>query len=669
MSSDIDSQYNGTYGGYDDTIGVVTRIDSSTNIVSGDVYFKYKDHSDEKIYFDQMFSFIIINPHAESSGNAFEISGDMNFFQYTTLTGKLSISLDDNSSSLVMELQDKLSQRFPTISNINIEKFSNYYRTINLEIDHMEGTKLPDEFDTSSVSDKPSDLPNQKISIQSIYAKAGINMHISPNQNTIPSSPNALWDDSELHAIMEQNMYEYPNYPSWRLYLLIATNYEDPNVLGIMYDSNDKYPRQGSAVFYAHPLINGSDTPEKKREYLFTAVHELGHALNMYHSFHKGIDGVVYGIPVPQSLSFMNYPHLYPYGSIPPQGWNGEHEFWSKFNFRFDQSELIHLCHHDYYEVIPGGYEFGSEGHYSVNNKKNLRFVDSLKEENLISSVPLELTIRSKKPFDLGEQVIVEAKLKNISNRTLQVFSSLNLKHGFLRIMITGPDGQTQKCSPLIIRCGKFEFIALDSGKSIYEDIYLNYGKNGFYFKQPGIYKIQGMIEFAGSFILSEIHEITILDTDSNREKNLLLDLFDRMQGHYLYLKGSDYLLDAENMLSKIKLQIPDSNVSKFIEFYKGSRLKKNFKTIQKGSVHTRKADSVNALKELTSAVKENSEGKIVFSNVLLNNIMSGMSDLQISLEQTTGAKDTIKQLIDILNHRKVSPNVIGNLETKYDNI
>ena len=84
MSSDIDSQYNGTYGGYDDTIGVVTRIDSSTNIVSGDVYFKYKDHSDEKIYFDQMFSFIIINPHAESSGNAFEISGDMNFFQYTT---------------------------------------------------------------------------------------------------------------------------------------------------------------------------------------------------------------------------------------------------------------------------------------------------------------------------------------------------------------------------------------------------------------------------------------------------------------------------------------------------------------------------------------------------------------------------------------------------------
>lgn len=660
------------YGGNDDTIGIIVRVDSTTGIVSGDVYFRYQNPNDGEIYYDMMFSFISVDAPATSIGSTHTITGNMNFFQYTTLAGTLSITFDGVSISLSMSLQDKLSQRTPTVSNINLEKFSDYYRRLNLEIDHMAGTQVPEVFDTSTIANKPNHLPDQNITIQSAFQKAGIDMQISVHQNSIPADLNALWNDSELHAIMEQNMHDYPNYPSWRLYLLIATYYIDPDVLGIMYDSNDNFPRQGSAVFYGHYLINGNDTPAKKREYLFTAVHELGHALNMYHSFHKGIDGVVYGVPVPQSLSFMNYPHLYPYGSVRRPGWNGEDDFWSKFHFTFDESELIHLRHHDYYEVIPGGYDFGSDGHFtSASHTKNLRLVGSLKEIHLDSShVPLELKLRSKKSFELGEQVIVEAKLKNIQSKPLQVFSSLNLKNGFLKIIVTGPDGKMQKYSPLFIRCGKFKSATLESGKSIYEDIYLNYGKHGFYFKQSGTYKIQGIVEFAGSFIKSSVHEITILDADSKREKSMLLELFGRNQGHYFCLKGSDYLMDTEIMLSKLKSQMEDSKVSRFIEFYKGSRLSKNFKTIQNdGAIHTRESDSINALKEMTSAVQEDSSGEIVFSNILLNNIMNEMCDLQVKLEHSTDAKDILKQLMDTLTKRKVSRNVIADLETKYDEI
>ena len=85
--------------------------------------------------------------------------------------------------------------------------------------------------------------------------------------------------------------------------------------------------------------------------------------------------------------------------------------------------------------------------------------------------------------------------------------------------------------------------------------------------------------------------------------------------------------------------------------------------------VHTRESDSINALEELETAVKEDSSGNIVFSNVLLNNIMNEISDLRVKLDDPTNAKNTLKQLIDVLSQRKVSGDVIANLETKHDRI
>ena len=66
MSSNIDAQFNGKYGGADDTIGVVIRVDSATNIISGDVYSKSRGR-DGRIYFNRMFSFIVVNSNAETA--------------------------------------------------------------------------------------------------------------------------------------------------------------------------------------------------------------------------------------------------------------------------------------------------------------------------------------------------------------------------------------------------------------------------------------------------------------------------------------------------------------------------------------------------------------------------------------------------------------------------
>jgi hypothetical protein len=113
-------------------------------------------------------------------------------------------------------------------------------------------------------------------------------------------------------------------------------------VRGIMYDFVDydlnRGPREGVAVFYDHPMLSNPRVPavERDREYVYTLVREIGHALNLLHSFKKAR---------PTVLSWMNYLHLYPRGYEVGRAYNGTQEFWRRFEERFDEEELCHLRH------------------------------------------------------------------------------------------------------------------------------------------------------------------------------------------------------------------------------------------------------------------------------------------------------------------------------------
>ena len=90
-------------------------------------------------------------------------------------------------------------------------------------------------------------------------------------------------------------------------------------------------------------LVNGppqnQDEAWAARHFLYTWVHEAGHAFNFLHSWDKGR---------PDSLSWMNYDSKYDQRN-PTLG------FWKKFAFRFDDDELIHLRHGNRASVIMGG--------------------------------------------------------------------------------------------------------------------------------------------------------------------------------------------------------------------------------------------------------------------------------------------------------------------------
>jgi hypothetical protein len=171
-----------------------------------------------------------------------------------------------------------------------LQQTSDFFRRVELEVDQVAGVPLPETFDIRSHPDTPSDMDPRLMTYPTAFRDAGIELVVTLGGEDVPvnvAGPDGLWTDEELHAAMVDHFEEHEDVPQWNLYLLLATKYINPGVLGIMFDSGDDAPRQGAAVFFNQTAIAEAQGAERHREYLYTIVHELEHAFNMLHSFQR----------------------------------------------------------------------------------------------------------------------------------------------------------------------------------------------------------------------------------------------------------------------------------------------------------------------------------------------------------------------------------------------
>ena len=154
----------------------------------------------------------------------------------------------------------------------------------------------------------------------------------------------SAWSDAELHAAMERHFSKLGDGPRWAVWLLHAVTHTDPQLAGLMFDRRGPQ-RQGCAVFYGP---EPATTDEQRRDRLYDCVHELGHAFNLPHCWHR----TLYAPPIParpDSLTWMNYP---------TRNQEGPCGFFRDFPFEFDDPEVVHLRHGFRQNVIMGGAPF-----------------------------------------------------------------------------------------------------------------------------------------------------------------------------------------------------------------------------------------------------------------------------------------------------------------------
>jgi hypothetical protein len=404
------------------------------------------------------------------------------------------------------------------------------------------------------------------------------------------------WDERELHEMMDTNYARSLNDREWWLYLLEVTRFDggpaiDENgsfvfdsqgnivndgvgTTGIIFDhstGNIRDPwspfaewfeanhpqfkhlfdfgrtggfansraRQGVAVFWREMLdFLMIDTDwYRNRQFLRTIVHELGHALNLAHTWLVGRA---------DSTSFMNYPHRYPHGSTGAERINN---YWRDFDYTFDPEEIFHFQHGFLNEVIPGGQlEFMQWTPSSVFHDPGAGGTRS----NIALSVEA-----TKRVFQFTEPVTISVGIKNLSPDNIAI-GRLSPAYGDIRYVIRKPSGTIIQYQPPLYKC-EMAKDELPGNQSKTHLTSLAVGANGFAFDAPGLYEITAAIPdpSSGTLVVSRPVSIWVAYPDRSDE-DVASRIFNREAGLFLYMAGGEHLANGKQATAEVADRHPE---------------------------------------------------------------------------------------------------------------
>jgi hypothetical protein len=391
-------------------------------------------------------------PGSEAISGTCRFRGNAELFE-----GEYRLECDDRgvgSFWLAVRLQGNYRDVFAG----RLERLGPFMRRLTVQVSLLEGTAPPSQDGYLGRSGA--------VTIARAFREAGFDTEVRVEDvRSMATKAQRMrgYTLAEIHSAMEQ--LKQPAPADGLLAHVFVCSYlsgrDGRNVLGVMYDFGEtdlnRKPREGVAVFYDTPTLSDPRIAEidRQREYVFTVVHEVGHALNLLHSFDKAR---------PSALSWMNYPHLYPRGYEANSGYNGSSEFWRQFPDSFDKEELHHLHHASPREIAAGGFAFGA---YEEGAS---RPIGGISEPRLTrpGGNPLraiggvDLTVSPlKREYHFGEPVFVRVGLKNEGDRALHIPDALDPTDGYLRITFRSPSGRIIPYRPPVKLCRQAQLIQL----------------------------------------------------------------------------------------------------------------------------------------------------------------------------------------------------------------
>lgn len=414
---------------------------------------------------------------------------------------------------------------------------------------------------------------------------------LSPDIGKLAGRPGEedRWDEREMHEMMDRNYSRNLNEREWWLYLLIVSRFDggpqvDDNgeielkdekpvnrgrgTTGIIFDSRsgqirdpwssfaewfeqnnpqkknlfdfgregafvNSRARQGVAVFWQEMLdfMPQPDDWYKSRQLLRTVVHELGHALNLAHTWLVGRS---------DTTSFMNYPHHYPHGGTPELRIRN---YWNRFNYSFDPEELFHLRHGFYNEVIPGGKnEFMQWTSSSIfrdptaggtRSNLSINIAPTKDEFQFTEPVTIGLTVRNHTPDDIP-------------------LGRLSPAYGDIDFVVRKPNGTTERYQPPLFKCETTPSTL--GGKSEEKHITsLAVDAKGFTFDAPGRYEITATTPDPSSGVTLVAKPVNVwVRYPERQDERIAREVFTSEAGLFLYMGGGEHLTGAKRTLESI---------------------------------------------------------------------------------------------------------------------
>ena len=343
------------------------------------------------------------------------------------------------------------------VGNLTMGWISKYLRRATIEIDKV------------SVSEVPLDN-GSGIDWRSVFNLTGWDVTVIQSNFNVSEPSGNSWSDAELHNAMLSVRDPSDLDRDWRYHVLCVRNL-DSTPRGIMYDNggtdSNNIPREGVGIssHWTIPntnlwgLVKGLRFGTATAPYFRTALHEIGHAMGLYHNtIDNGIMNTTDTI-ASEATSPIQFPNNIQWSHAPD-----------------DQNRLRHLP--DLW-VRPGGISFG--GSYPSIIPDDMVLEDELLEMKVVSELE---TV----PF--GAPVRVNFTLINNSQETKIVPKELSLKKGNISGKVIDPSGTERTYFPIILCLDEEETSPIGNGESKNGSITLLRGGQGALFPLAGVYKI-----------------------------------------------------------------------------------------------------------------------------------------------------------------------------------
>ncbi|HEV2903022.1 MAG TPA: hypothetical protein VGW30_07140 [Gaiellaceae bacterium] len=442
---------------------------------------------------------------------------------------------------------------------------SSYFRTVNFEFDFQQGEVADTAIDTCAHPTRPASLPCENLFIPTVFRRAGCQVSTNPSSQ-IPAPPGTTWSDMEMHDAMQVHWSRNVSKAQWAMWVFYASMHESGAGLGgIMFDDIGPNHRQGTALFVdsfiANPPANDPNPAAWiDRMRFWTAIHEMGHAFNLAHSWQKTL-GTPW-IPTadePEARSPMNYPYYVA---------GGQASFFSTFEYRFSDRELLFLRHAPERFV-----QMGNAAWFDHHGFEEA----SVPEE---PTMTLELRVnREQARYEFMEPVWLELKLTNIGDQPRLVESDV-LDADSLTVIVKKQGKDARQLVPFRQKCIAPERKALLPGEPMYGTVLASAGLNGWDVAEPGTYVIQAAARVGDEDVVSEPFVLRIAPPISRDEEYSAGDLFTQDTARVLVFGGSRHFEETNDLLHEVVERFPERRIALHARVALGNPLTIDYKEI-----------------------------------------------------------------------------------------
>lgn len=546
----------------------------------------------------------------------------------------------------------------------NLEFVSQYFDEVEFEVDSVaNATPVVTSYDTASHPNRPATLPAEVIDLQTTFRRAGFDVKMSPNASVIPTSgagANGTWSDAEMHNAMVTFWSRFSNAPQWAMWVLFAARHDIGRGLGgIMFDDIGPNHRQGTAIFTDSFIVdapNGDPNPAawRNRNVYWTAVHEMGHAFNLAHSWQKSLGNP--WIPLanePEARSFMNYPTR-----VAGQ----QQAFFSNFEFRFSDNELVFMRHAPRRFV-----QMGNENWFENHGFE--------KTEEGSESLRLHLRAnRDSDTFAFLEPVTLELKLENVSGMDRVVDEDAIADGHHATVLVQRKGGKVAKWRPFATHCEAPRTRTLGAGDSMYASHFIAAASEGWLIDEPGFYMIQAAAAVNGETIVSNPLRVFIGTPASEEEEKLAPDYFTEAVARVLAFKGAPDLVQANDVLREVIQRTPENPAAIHAAVALSDPLKRDFKTLQMDgdrsamriTTQAQKLDEV-AEWQIPALVDKADRAARTMGHIAYRDTVEELTSVLAEAGDKQTAMAAQQTLVDTMKQRGVRETVVADSQEKLD--